>query len=849
MADAKRTIELVFEGVDKTGAATQAALKNTEKFAGSVQDATQPIADFTLGAVKLEAGLLAAGVAVTAFSVKVAGDFQTATADLAKVLSDTESIETYTDLAVTMSEQYGVASIDVLNAITNYKQAGFTAKEAGELTKAGLDLVIAGNVEAAESSAQLVASIKGFGAEASDAATIVDLLNAVSNEYAATTGQLLEGFSTLSPVAQAAGLSLQETIGILTPGIEVFQSGSEVANSMRTALLRLVDDSKPVQEGLEALGVSQNDANGELRSARDIYFDVANALQGVDENQKIYIASQLVGINRSAQFLAITDGLDKTLRIAGDGFDYVGSAAKEVALQLATAENATNRAKVAFTNLFISIGTPFLEEFTGVADAITAIFQAIGKSAIEGDSGIAELVAFVESQFEGLQATLETVANNLPKALELADFSGFINGVTAISDSLGALFDGLDFSTVEGLADAITLVGAAFNGLSQFTGGVIESFKPLFDQIVNVGRGLSDLEPGIFKTAGEMAGFVTQANILSGAMVDMLPAIKGLIAVIGVNQTAGLIGALTGASGGVSVLGRAFASAGLVGAAGAAGYALGTLANSAAEVTTGTPISTWVTDAAIALGLLDDEATSVVDSLNDVPGSMRDIALSADESARAIAAADAEMESITRNSYAATDSSYNLADALSDAEAKMAALGNSGELLPQLYGDIDKATVATQKWNEAAAEIELEEKLARIEAQTEITTAKLESDAQKSVAAFESISVSVQTTGDNLRDLYGLFSEADSISDKFFLSDQIDIQNERQQQALDLQEKLTTEQIAASKALRKSFDGGDATITVNGDGLQPHLEAMMFEVLNAVQVRTNAEGLSLLLGV
>ncbi|RKZ55717.1 MAG: phage tail tape measure protein, partial [Gammaproteobacteria bacterium] len=100
MADAKRTIELVFEGVDKTAAATQSALNNTNKFAGNLQSATQPIADFTASAVKLEASLLAAGVAITAFSVKVASDFQSAVADLSKVLSDTDSIEQYKDLAI-----------------------------------------------------------------------------------------------------------------------------------------------------------------------------------------------------------------------------------------------------------------------------------------------------------------------------------------------------------------------------------------------------------------------------------------------------------------------------------------------------------------------------------------------------------------------------------------------------------------------------------------------------------------------------------------------------------------------------------------------------------------------------
>ena len=69
MADASKTIELIFQGVDKTAAATQAALRNLESFSGGVKQVTQPVADFTLGAATLEAGLLTTGVAMTAFAV------------------------------------------------------------------------------------------------------------------------------------------------------------------------------------------------------------------------------------------------------------------------------------------------------------------------------------------------------------------------------------------------------------------------------------------------------------------------------------------------------------------------------------------------------------------------------------------------------------------------------------------------------------------------------------------------------------------------------------------------------------------------------------------------------------
>ena len=75
MADAQRTVDLVFNAVDKTGPAVQSALRNTRGLATDIQSATQPFADVTAAALKYEAALLATGAAITAFSIKAAGDF------------------------------------------------------------------------------------------------------------------------------------------------------------------------------------------------------------------------------------------------------------------------------------------------------------------------------------------------------------------------------------------------------------------------------------------------------------------------------------------------------------------------------------------------------------------------------------------------------------------------------------------------------------------------------------------------------------------------------------------------------------------------------------------------------
>jgi hypothetical protein len=64
-----------------------------------------------------------------------------------------------------------------------------------------------------------------------------------------------------------------------------------------------------------------------------------------------------------------------------------------------------------------------------------------------------------------------------------------------------------------------------------------------------------------------------------------------------------------------------------------------------------------------------------------------------------------------------------------------------------------------------------------------------------------------------------------------------------------LQKDLTTAQIEMMRAQTKALDSGGAMIKITGDGLEPHLEAFMWKILQKVQTRVNKDGLKLLLGV
>lgn len=357
------------------GSITADILVNTAGLKRGLADASRRVQTFTQktssGFSKVRKAVLNTKTAIAGIGVVAVGTalrkttqefikFEDALLDLQKVMSDTEgSAEAFIGVAERLSNVFGESASEVLQGAANFKQAGFTVQEAFELQEVALRSATVSNLDVVESSKIVTKILKGFKAPASEAARALDVMNEVSNKYATSLGELAQGMAEFSPVARLMGFSFEETAAVLTPIIEVFGSGSEAAVAMRTSMLRLVSDQSKVQRTLEALGVAQKDANGQLREGKDILNDVMEAFTMLDKTQKIFVSGQLVGIRQAARFVEVADGINKVLAVQRDGLNSNGSALKEQATRLNSMGKELDRAKQQFINMARAIGAEF----------------------------------------------------------------------------------------------------------------------------------------------------------------------------------------------------------------------------------------------------------------------------------------------------------------------------------------------------------------------------------------------------------------------------------------------------------------------------------------------------------
>ena len=168
----------------------------------------------------------------------------------------------------------------------------------------------------------------------------------------------------------------------------------------------------------------------------------------------------------------------------------------------------------------------------------------------------------------------------------------------------------------------------------------------------------------------------------------------------------------------------------------------------------------------------------------------------------------------------------------------------------------DANAKATEKAKDEAAKYALElEKLASneriklIESKVKLDVAEFEYKAKIVEAAFTSINTTIDATSKNIGDLWKLMDNPSmTFSDKWALEDQIEKENALREKAFKLQEKLIEATLKEIELRTKALANGDALIKIDGAGLQPHLEAFMWEILRTIQTRVNADGLKLLLG-
>jgi len=920
MADLQKTIQIIFGATDNVSDLVGNIDTTIGGLANSVEDVTQPFLDLSKNILKVEAAITTLGVAALFYANSAAVDLASAETSLQKVLGDSEgSVDQYSDKIKDLSLYFGVAGDVTTETAAAFKQAGFNIDEALGLVGTALTAVKIAELSAEQAGALLISNIRGIGAEAEDAAHFMDAWNEISNTYAVTAGQVAEATAALAPIAKTAGLSFDELVGLTTPMIEVLQSGSEAGTTLKVSLASLITPAKRVTEALDALGISQHDANGELRLSGDILDDLGVKWPELTESQQANYGILLFGKEQYARMNIVLNDYDKVLDVTTASQAANGSATEELAVKMKTAVVATERLNAAFTFAASTVGKQYLENTTNITNSLTKL--AISFDGVVADGGLAPLFDFLNPLLEEFSNNISLIAENLPEAFEGIDYTGLIKSLQDIGFEFGELFEDVDLTTVEGLHEALQSVVDGLASLNQIFAGVIEGFAPVIKVFQEVAKSASETDSETAKFIGNILGYGSTINVFAGwlgGLTGIFGALSDAVIILIGAKSLGLLPESFGtASKAASGLTKVLGSAGLLGAAGAVGAAWGNMiyefskdndifiditnaignlvdgsladaekkfaeveasANSLANTNENLADSTVsINDAHI---LAYEEATKYDQSVQDLSDSneqairvnaemelsqarlalqMIELGLnldgtkfSIDEIGKVTKVTSGEFEGWYRVVEDGIEVFYKTKTAAEGVTDSVKELTKSEK---ELAEETKKAEEAAQKLilEYEKLEIELEkiasnERIKSMEFIVELETAKVEADAKKVVAAFESISESYAATSTLIGDLYSSMSEL-SRFDQLALEASIDKAEKLAREQWETQKALIEAQIEQIEASTDRLTSGESLITVDGGELQPELEAIMQSLFKSIRIKMSADYENFLLGL
>lgn len=196
--------------------------------------------------------------------------------------------------------------------------------------------------------------------------------------------------------------------------------------------------------------------------------------------------------------------------------------------------------------------------------------------------------------------------------------------------------------------------------------------------------------------------------------------------------------------------------------------------------------------------------------------------------------------------------------ALGDKQGKLQAAldkatGAGKEQAEQLKKTEEAARKAEERAQKYAIEMEKiasNERIKLVEARVTLNVAEVQEQTKRIQAAFDSINTTIESTGDVIGKALGVVADLVPKTDNFRLvQEQLDKENQLRREAFELQKELSRAQVDYLRAQTQKLQGDSPVLKVDGAGLQPHLEAFMWEILKAIQVRVNNDGLKMLLGV
>lgn len=353
------------------------------------------------------ASLAAVGVVLTS-GAREAREFSRAFSGVRTLIDETTTnAKELEDSIHGLSVEFGQSSITQATALFDLLQSGIEdAAEATELLRVANIGAQAGLTDTATIVGGLLAAMKPYNLEVSEAARVSDKLFAAVEVGILSMGQLAGVLGDVTPIAAAAGVSLDDILGSIAGITAATKVGASEAATQVSSLLRAVitggERSAAVmrQLGVEIKGF--NIENLQALGLVEFIKQLGDQLEGLGTNDRLAVLSELTGRVEAAR--AVLTLMGPAGKIAENAIDKVakasGNAQRAADIVGESFDSVAGSIEQAFKRVELELGQAFGEFVVDAGPALIAGLEATA----EAVDALTALVPVLEASMVALGA-------------------------------------------------------------------------------------------------------------------------------------------------------------------------------------------------------------------------------------------------------------------------------------------------------------------------------------------------------------------------------------------------------------------------------------------------------------
>ena len=389
------------------------------------------------------------------------------------------------DFALEMGKNTAFSASQAADALNYMALAGYNTQKSMKMLPNVLNLAAAGNMDLAEASDMVTDASSAFGLSTEQTTQMVDQMAMAASKSNTSVAQLGQAFLSVGGTAKILKGGVNEAATALGILADNGTKGSTGGIALRNILNSI--SGKKFEKTFGSLGISAYDADGKMRSLKDVFLDMNKAMDGMTDQEKTNLINQTFNARDLKNVNALLGtSAERWDELSGAIENSKGAAQKMADTQLDNLAGDITYFKSALEGTQIALSDKMSPALRKFVQAGTEGFSKMAESIKSGDFGGA------------MQIAGETVANiatgligYMPKVIEagaqliLGLGKGFAKGfpdlmnslVVAVPNLLGAfrdMFSGID-------------LGATFKTFGDSFKSAFDSLKGYVPMFINFG--------------------------------------------------------------------------------------------------------------------------------------------------------------------------------------------------------------------------------------------------------------------------------------------------------------------------------------------------------------------------